>query len=168
MKSCPFCGGEAEVRRLKNFDGKVMMVFVICKKCGASTRSYASENGAIEAWNSRETRKMKEMDVESREFKKEDGTRVRVQLYMFFEYKDIRYRISDIRYCEPRKRTWKSLEASFRNNWEYRQLNQNERQEYEIEKYIAFVGKDMLKEMIMSAWELLKPDVDGILGGLTE
>ncbi len=108
------------------------------------------------------------MNIESREFKKEDGTRVRVQLYLFFEYKDIRYRIYDIRYCEPRKRTWKSLEVSFRDNWEYRQLNQNERGKYEIEKYVAFVGKDMLKEAIMSAWELLKPDIDRILGGLTE
>lgn len=108
------------------------------------------------------------MNIESKEFGKEDGTRVKIHLYLFFEYKDIRYRISDIMYCEPRKRTWKSFGASFRNNWEYRQLNQDERRKYEIEKYVAFVGKDMLKEAIMSAWELLKPDVDRILGGLTE
>lgn len=108
------------------------------------------------------------MNIESREFKKKDGTRIRIRLYLSFEYKDIGYRISDIMYCEPRKRTWKSLEASFRDNREYRQLNQDERQKYEIEKYVAFVGKDLLKKAIMSAWGLLKPDVDRILGGLTE
>lgn len=108
------------------------------------------------------------MNIESREFKKEDGARVKIQLYLFFEYKDIRYHISDIIYCESRKRTWKSLEASFRDNFDYRQLNQDERRKYEIEKYVAFVGKEMLKEAIMSAWELLKPDADRILGGLAE
>ena len=108
------------------------------------------------------------MNIESREFRKEDETRIRIQLYIFFEYNDIRYRISSIRYCEPRKRTWKSLEASFRDKWEHRQLSLNDRRKYEIEKYVEFVGKDMLKEAIMSVWELLKPDVDRILGGLTE
>lgn len=53
LKKCPFCGGEAEVRGIKDFDGKVIMSSVVCKKCEASTRSYGSENGAIEAWNSR-------------------------------------------------------------------------------------------------------------------
>lgn len=108
------------------------------------------------------------MNIESREFRKEDDTRIKIQLYLFFEYKDIRYRISDIRYCEPRKRIWKSLDASFRDNWEYRKLSQDDRRKYEIEKYVSFAGKDILKEAIMSAWELLKPDVDKILGGLTE
>lgn len=108
------------------------------------------------------------MNIESREFNKEDGTRVKIQLYLFFEYKDIRYSISDIMYCESRKRTWKSFKASFEDNFDYRQLNQDDRQKYEIEKYVAFVGKEMLKEAIMSAWELLKPDADRILGGLTE
>ncbi len=103
------------------------------------------------------------MDIESPEFRMEDGTRARVQLYLFFNYKDIRYRISDIRYCEPRKRTWKSLEASFRDNFDYRQLNQDERRKYEIEKYVAFVGKEKLEEAIMQAWQSLKPNMDEVL-----
>lgn len=103
------------------------------------------------------------MNIESVEFIKEDGTRFRVQLYLFFEYKDIRYRISNIRYCEPRKRTWKSLEVSFRDDWDYRQLDQEDRRKYEVRKYIEFAGKDKLKEAIMSAWENLKPNVKEIL-----
>lgn len=104
------------------------------------------------------------MTIESQEFKKKDGTKIKIQLYLF-EYGEIKYRIFDIRYCEPRKRTWKSLEASFRDNFDYRQLNQDDRRKYEIEKYVAFVGDDILKEAIMSAWESLKPDIDRILNG---
>ena len=108
------------------------------------------------------------MNIESREFRKDDGTKVKVQLYLFGDYGNIKYRIHDVRYCEQRKRTWKSLEASFRDNYDYRKLNQDDRRKYEIEKYVAFIGKDIMKEAIMSVWELLKPDVDRILGGLTE
>lgn len=53
LKKCPFCGGEAEVRGIKDFSGKVIMASVVCKKCEASTRSYAYENVAIETWNNR-------------------------------------------------------------------------------------------------------------------
>ena len=80
------------------------------------------------------------MNIESPEFRMEDGTRARVQLYLFFDYKEIRYRISDLRYCEPRKRTGKSLESSFRDNFDYRQLNQDERRKYEIENYASVAG----------------------------
>lgn len=53
LKKCPFCGAEAEIREIKDFSGKVIMASITCKNCEASTRSYASENGAIEAWNNR-------------------------------------------------------------------------------------------------------------------
>lgn len=102
------------------------------------------------------------MNIESPEFRKEDGTRFRVQLYLFVDYRNIRYRISDIRYCEPRKRTWKSLETSFRDNWDYRQLDQKDRRKYEINKYIEFAGKDMLKDAIIQAWESIRPNVEEI------
>jgi len=32
LKKCPFCGGEAEVRGIKDFSGKVIMASVVCKK----------------------------------------------------------------------------------------------------------------------------------------
>lgn len=106
------------------------------------------------------------MNIESREFRKQDGTRFRVQLYLYLNYKDIQYRVYDIIYCEQRKRKWKSYRTSFSDRYEYRQLNQDDRMKYEIEKYIEFVGNDKLKEAIISAWEALKPDVDEILNGV--
>ena len=54
LKKCPFCGGEAEIRGVKDFDMKVMIAAIFCKQCRASTNNYTSINGAIEAWNSRE------------------------------------------------------------------------------------------------------------------
>lgn len=53
LKQCPFCGGEAELIGLKDFNGKVIIASVACESCGASTNNYASEKEAIEAWNSR-------------------------------------------------------------------------------------------------------------------
>ena len=53
LKKCPFCNGQAEVRGIKDFSGKVIIASVACKKCEASTRNYAFENAAIEAWNKR-------------------------------------------------------------------------------------------------------------------
>lgn len=53
LKKCPFCGGESELRGIKDFSGKVIIASVVCKSCGASTNNYASEKSAIEAWNNR-------------------------------------------------------------------------------------------------------------------
>lgn len=48
LKSCPFCGGEAEVVETLFYDYKVA-----CEKCGASTPLCDSEEMAVEAWNRR-------------------------------------------------------------------------------------------------------------------
>lgn len=53
LNKCPFCGEEAEIRGIKDFNEKVIMASVVCKNCEASTKSYASESVAIEAWNNR-------------------------------------------------------------------------------------------------------------------
>lgn len=103
------------------------------------------------------------MVFDTPEFKKADGTRFKVKIYMCADYKDAQYRIYDIWYCEPKKRKWKSFGESFRNNFDYRKLDQLESHKYEIKKYIEFVGKDKLEEAIMSAWESLRPNVNDIL-----
>ena len=53
LKKCPFCGGEAETRDLKDFDGKVIMASVVCKQCEAKTKQYGTIDAAIKAWNNR-------------------------------------------------------------------------------------------------------------------
>lgn len=115
------------------------------------------------------------MIIESTEFRKEDGTRVVIILNISEYYektdkkilKKIRYQIHDIRYREPKKRIWKSFKLSFIDNFDYRQLDQEDRRKYEIEKYIEFVGKEQIEKTIMSTWEKLtqymKPNINEIL-----
>lgn len=55
LKPCPFCGGEAflseNVYDLK--PGNVLLYFVECGGCNATTTEYGYKYEAIEAWNRR-------------------------------------------------------------------------------------------------------------------
>ena len=49
LKSCPFCGGKAELHKgFLDFEN-----FVACSKCRCSTELQNTERKAIEAWNNR-------------------------------------------------------------------------------------------------------------------
>ena len=50
LKPCPFCGGEAEVRKFT-----ATMVFVQCKSCLAGTSAFVSEPEPVKVWNRRYT-----------------------------------------------------------------------------------------------------------------
>ena len=52
LKSCPFCGGEAEMIETLFYD-----YIVECEICGASTSYCDSEEMAVEAWNRRKESK---------------------------------------------------------------------------------------------------------------
>jgi Lar family restriction alleviation protein len=52
LKSCPFCGGEAEIHNLVKIDINDRC-WIECKECGISTKIYDGEQEAIEAWNRR-------------------------------------------------------------------------------------------------------------------
>ena len=59
LKPCPFCGGEAELRRNGSIsdiftdNGRSPMYFVICKECHCQSPSYRKEHKdkCVEAWN---------------------------------------------------------------------------------------------------------------------
>lgn len=48
LLSCPFCGGEAELRR-----GSSTTPYIRCKKCGGRTKSSYDSAKLIAAWNRR-------------------------------------------------------------------------------------------------------------------
>ena len=48
LKSCPFCGGKAEIRETMHYG-----FFVMCKRCLTSSDNYKDEDFAIQHWNSR-------------------------------------------------------------------------------------------------------------------
>ena len=53
LKKCPFCGGEAILEVYRGFNKEIIFAYIHCLECGASTRSYALEITAREAWNRR-------------------------------------------------------------------------------------------------------------------
>lgn len=67
LKSCPFCGGEADI--LQHKDG-VDDWIVYCKKCGCQTDFMFTEYEAVYAWNTRNDPEKqdssKEIPVESK------------------------------------------------------------------------------------------------------
>ena len=52
LKSCPFCGGEADVVPYSIY-GKVKSYFCQCLKCGCQSRDYTTKQNAKKAWNRR-------------------------------------------------------------------------------------------------------------------
>ena len=46
LKPCPFCGGNAEIKKYTRF-------WVACDDCLTESAAYATKEEAIEAWNRR-------------------------------------------------------------------------------------------------------------------
>lgn len=48
LNCCPFCGGDA-----RRYEDTIFCFGVVCKKCGASIKGFASEGAATRSWNKR-------------------------------------------------------------------------------------------------------------------
>lgn len=57
LKPCPFCGGNANLIKNKDFDMRFYCVipyyFVMCSQCRAQSNKLETDKEAIEAWNKR-------------------------------------------------------------------------------------------------------------------
>ena len=53
IKNCPFCNGKSNLIETKGFHGELIMAFVRCEKCGASSATFSTVEGTIGAWNMR-------------------------------------------------------------------------------------------------------------------
>ena len=53
IKPCPFCGGDAEIKRVSEPLSRAAFYAVLCTVCGISTAHSSSEAHAVEAWNRR-------------------------------------------------------------------------------------------------------------------
>nr|WP_255575784.1 Lar family restriction alleviation protein [Caproiciproducens faecalis] len=74
MKSCPFCGGEAEEKHSSTsglFSNPIAYYFVQCKSCGATGEADLIPRKADEAWNRRPAPENKPLTLE--ELRKMDG-----------------------------------------------------------------------------------------------
>ncbi|MBR6538092.1 MAG: Lar family restriction alleviation protein [Lachnospiraceae bacterium] len=62
LKSCPFCGGEAEI-----WEDKVFCTYVPqCKECNAQRGRYINKENAIKAWNTRKPMEAVVAELEKR------------------------------------------------------------------------------------------------------
>lgn len=56
LKSCPFCGGKAEMAIVPEGFAVGRWVYIRCRKCGAGTKPSREDMDAINAWNRRVTK----------------------------------------------------------------------------------------------------------------
>lgn len=108
------------------------------------------------------------MFVKALQFQREDKTEIAIWVSFHETLEGITWKIGDVRYKRPRKRKWESLLFHIRSDFEYTGRNTEERQKYEMQKYIDFAGADKLKEAILKAWEQIKPDIGSIFSDFTE
>lgn len=72
------------------------------------------------------------------------------------------WRIADIGYKNSRQRKYTYLSTEIRDRYEYRKLDQKEREQYIKEKYIEFVGIDKIEEAVMTAWKSIIPNMENL------
>lgn len=52
LKNCPFCGGKAELKKIKGFN-LLVAAYIQCLQCNVQGKPYKTEKAAIEQWNER-------------------------------------------------------------------------------------------------------------------
>lgn len=102
------------------------------------------------------------MRIEALSYRTEDKKDIIICVDFYEDYRKPEWRIADIKYKTSRQRNYKHLSETFRDDWNYRKLEMNDRKKYALEKFEEFVGRDKLEEAIMAAWESFKPNLDEI------
>lgn len=77
------------------------------------------------------------------------------------------WQVADIGHKSSRQRKYTYLSTAIRDRYEYRKLNQEERELYIKEKYIEFVGVDKIEEAILEAWKSITLDMKNLSFAIT-
>lgn len=75
-----------------------------------------------------------------------------------------RWSIAEIAYKKLLINRYNFLSDTYRDEDEYFQTTPDERAAFVLKKQIEFVGAEKLKEALLAAWNMVKPDTDQILG----
>lgn len=75
-----------------------------------------------------------------------------------------RWSIAEIAYKKLLVNRYNFLSDTYRDDDEYYQMTPEERAAYVLNKQIEFVGAEKLKEALLAAWNMVKPDPEQILG----
>lgn len=105
------------------------------------------------------------MRIEALKYRTEDRNDIIIVVDFYVDYRNYIWRIEDIKYKTSRQREYRHYSDTFRDNWNYRQLNLDERKKYAMRKYEEFVGRDKLNEAVMIVWEMIKPNLENIVAG---
>lgn len=101
------------------------------------------------------------MRIDALKYRTEDKQDIIIVIELMIEYgfqKNNIWRVADIGYKSSRQRKYTYLSTKIRNEYEYRKLNQEERELYIKDKYIQFVGEDKIEEAVMAAWNSIIPN----------
>ena len=76
----------------------------------------------------------------------------------------VQWSIADIAYRRPPSRNYIFLSDTYRDYSEYYILSPDEKTAYALKRQKEFAGEEKLKEALVSAWNIIRPDTDSILG----
>ena len=76
----------------------------------------------------------------------------------------VQWSIADIAYRRPPSRNYIFLSDTYRDDSEYYILSPDEKTAYALKRQKEFAGEEKLKEALVSAWTIIRPDTDSILG----
>lgn len=120
-----------------------------------------------EGWSRAAAREDGNMRIEALKYqtdKKED-------IIIFVDYNEVysegyhvQWSIADIAYRRPPSRNYIFLSDTYRDDSEYYVMPPEEKTAYALKRQKEFAGKEKLKEALISAWNIIRPDTDSILG----
>jgi hypothetical protein len=76
----------------------------------------------------------------------------------------VQWSIADIAYRRLPSRNYIFLSDTYRDDSEYYILSPEEKTAYALKRQKEFAGEVKLKEALVSAWNIIRPDTDSILG----
>ena len=76
----------------------------------------------------------------------------------------VQWSIADIAYRRPPSRNYIFLSDTYRDDSEYYILPPEEKTAYALKRQKEFAGEETRKEALVSAWNIIRPDTDSILG----
>lgn len=83
---------------------------------------------------------------------------------VYSEEYHVQWSIADIAYRRPPSRNYIFLSDTYRDDSEYYILSPDEKTAYALKRQKEFAGEVKLKEALVSAWNIIRPDTDSILG----
>lgn len=87
--------------------------------------------------------------------KRENGDRILISVSLFVDYSGASYNLDRVSKCQKGKRNFIAFHSS--DDYQWRSLNREQREEYELEIYLRHVTEAEILEAKIELWNKLKP-----------